>query len=49
MLAMRRGSRVRPVHEQLDWKADDVVFVAVHSDEGEDAHRVLRAWGFVPV
>jgi NhaP-type Na+/H+ or K+/H+ antiporter len=49
MLAMRRGSRVRPVHERLEWKADDVVFVAVHSDEGEDAHGVLRAWGFVPV
>jgi len=49
MLALRRGNRVRPVHERHEWKADDLAFVAIHTSETEDAHRLLRAWGFIPV
>jgi NhaP-type Na+/H+ or K+/H+ antiporter len=48
MLVMRRGNRVRPVHERHEWKADDLAFVAVNENDAEEAHRVLRAWGFVP-
>lgn len=48
MLAMRRGNRVRPVHERHEWKADDLAFVAVYRNDAEEAHRVLRAWGFIP-
>jgi NhaP-type Na+/H+ or K+/H+ antiporter len=48
MLALRRGNRVRPVHERHEWKPDDIAFVALYSNEADDARRVLHAWGFVP-
>lgn len=49
MLTVRRGNRVRPVHERHEWKPDDIASVAIHTGERDDAHRVLGAWGFVPV
>ncbi|MGH0030557.1 MAG: cation:proton antiporter [Myxococcota bacterium] len=49
MLAARRNSTIWPMHASRVWKEGDVAVVAVYRDEQEAAHKVLRAWGFVPV
>lgn len=47
-LTLRRGNRVRPVHEGVAWKVEDVATVAIYAPEREEAHRRLRALGFSP-
>ena len=47
-LTLKRGDRVRPAHQDIAWKADDVATVAIYAPELEEAQRVLRDRGFVP-
>jgi NhaP-type Na+/H+ or K+/H+ antiporter len=47
-LTLERGGRVRPAHQAVAWKASDVATVAIYAPEREEAHRILRARGFVP-
>jgi NhaP-type Na+/H+ or K+/H+ antiporter len=46
ILAITRGKQVRPMYASFKLQADDVATVAVHSEEREVAHEILRALGW---
>lgn len=48
VLSVRRGNKLRIMHNELDLAEGDVAGVAVHAEELEDAHRELRALGWQP-
>jgi NhaP-type Na+/H+ or K+/H+ antiporter len=50
ILAVRRGARILPMSTGFEAREDDIISVAVHAPESEEAHRILRAggWELVP-
>ncbi|HEY5656911.1 MAG TPA: hypothetical protein VIY27_03900, partial [Myxococcota bacterium] len=49
ILSIRRGNRVFPMHKALAFEPGDLAAVAIHTEEREAAHELMRARSFVLV